>query len=126
MYALVDSIDRNTGDDVLITVIHTLPGRLRFHLSEWPTGGAEFIEEIVVRVRGAERPGEPGDRQRVGALLHSIYRSAEPVTRGSRCSALRTFPYPGTSGGGDQPANGGWDAGFNPIGSAHRASGLLM
>jgi len=52
MYALSDAIDRNTGHDVHITVIHTLPGRLRFHLSEWPTGAAEFIEEIVVQVRG--------------------------------------------------------------------------
>jgi len=37
---------------VEVSVVHALPGRIRFHLSQWPTGGGRTIEKSVRRLAG--------------------------------------------------------------------------
>ncbi len=54
VYAMINVPDSTARDGLQVTLLHALPGRMRFHLSAWPTGGQEYIEAIIARVRGVQ------------------------------------------------------------------------
>jgi len=85
MYAVIDAVDDTSRSGLEVTVRHAILGRLRLHVSQWPTGDPEYIEEIVARMRGVRSVRA---NRLTGNLL--VYYNSAATNHQTLLNAVRT------------------------------------